>query len=116
MPEHEEWEQPFRAAREAVRVGDFDEVKDSLALLGFKFKQGNDPNHWTYYHPELRNDPIFRYPCNLYRPHGTRRSSDRIGRHDQSKAKQMIEALREIRGTPRVEEDSKNESEKNRNE
>ena len=73
-------------------------IKKVLQELGFILKQGNDPNHWTYVHPELRNDPIFRNPCNLYRPHGKGRSCARIGRHDQSMAKQRIEVLRAIRG------------------
>ena len=113
MAELDDWEQPFRAAREAVRRGDFDEVKNSLEGLGFNFKQGKNPDHWTYYHPELRGDPILRNPCNFYRPHGARRSADRIGRHDQSLAKQRIEALRAIRGASRADEDPKNESPRN---
>ena len=113
MPDHD-WEQPFRSARETVRRADFDEVKAALEDLGFRFKQGNDPNHWTYYHPELKEDPIFRYPRNLYRPHGTRRSSDRVGKHDQSKAKQMIDALQVVRSASQKEE-PKNESDENGN-
>ena len=108
-------DKPFQTARAVIRNGGFDEVKNLLGELGFCFKQGNDPNHWIYYHPELRGDPIFRYPCNLYRPHGTRRSSGRIGKHDQSKAKQMIEALRVVREASR-KEDTENESDENETE
>lgn len=114
MPDHD-WEQPFRTAREAVRRGDFDEVKSSLEDLGFCFRQGSDPCHWTYYHPELKHDPIFRYPRNFYRPHGARRSSDKIGKHDQGKARQMIDALQAVRGASRKEE-PKNESRQSGNE
>jgi len=105
VPEHEDWEEPFRTAREAIRAGDFNEVKKSLLRLGFSVKETTDPNHCMYYHPELRGDPIFQYARNLYRPHGTRRSSDRISKHDQSQARQMIEALKAIRGASRVGEE-----------
>ena len=81
-------------ALNAVRNGDFDQVKRQLELLGFIFKQGKNPDHWIYWHPRLREDPLFRYPCNLYRPHGSRREKGRISHHDQSKARQRIEALR----------------------
>lgn len=104
MLANDDLEEPFRTAREVVRRGNFDEVKSCLEELGFIFKQGADPNHWTYIHPELRSDPIFRNPCNLYRPHGKSRSSERIGRHDQSMAKQRIEVLRVIRGVSRTED------------
>lgn len=93
-----DWEQPFKEALEIVSHGGFDEVKNALEKLGFKLQQTGDPNHWMYFHVQLRGDPIFRYPRNLYRPHGARRSSDRISRHDQSQAKQMVEALRETIG------------------
>lgn len=56
---------PVDEALNAVRNGDFDEVKRHLELLGFKFKQGKNPDHWAYWHPLLREDPLFRYPCNL---------------------------------------------------
>lgn len=82
---------------------------------GFCFRQGRDPYHWIYYHPELKQDPIFRYPCNLFRPHGARRSSDKIGNHDRSRAKQMIDALQAVRGASRKEE-PKNESKQSGNE
>ena len=91
--------EPFDNAVEVVRRGDFDEVRAAMAVLGFVFEQTGDPNHWMYYHPQLRGDPHFRYPRNLYRPHGSRRGSDRISRHDQSQAKQMIEALRGVRSS-----------------
>jgi hypothetical protein len=91
------WELPFDAAIEVVRRGVFDEVKDALEALDFVFKETKDPNHWLYFHPLLREDALFCYPRNLYRPHGTRRSSDRISRHDQSQARQMIQALRVVR-------------------
>ncbi len=89
----EDWKKPFQSARLAVQRGDFDEVRNTLQALGFIFKQGKDANHWSYYHPALRSDSYFRYPRNLYRPHGKRRSNDRIAKHDQSQAKQMIDAL-----------------------
>jgi hypothetical protein len=89
-------ERAFDAAIEVVRRGLFNEVKDALERLDFVFKETKDPNHWLYFHPLLRGDAYFRYPRNLYRPHGTRRSSDRISRHDQTQAKQMIEALRAV--------------------
>lgn len=88
------WEQPFQEALEIINRGGFEEVKNALEKLGFTLRQTGDPNHWIYFHVQLREDPIFRYPRNLYRPHGTRRSSDRISRRDQSQAKQMVEALR----------------------
>src|SRR5215467_9160694 len=96
-----DWEAPFRAAQAAVRGGDFDEVRRALEGLGFEFRQTSDANHWMYYHPELRGDAHFQYPRNLYRPHGSRRSSDRISRHDQSQARQMIEALKVVRSSKR---------------
>ncbi len=92
----ESWETPFREALEAVRRGDFDEVKAALESLDFEVKQTGDPNHWMYYHPLLKGDPHFRYPRNLYRPHGSRRSSDRISSRDQSQARQMIQALKAV--------------------
>jgi hypothetical protein len=94
VAEEEDWERPFKKAFEAVRRGHFDEVKGSLEALGFEFRETKDPNHWLYFHARLREDPHFRYPRNFYRPHGPQRSADRIARHDQSQAKQMIEALR----------------------
>ena len=106
MSGHQDWEEPFRAAHGTVRKGDFNEVKESLRGLGFIIKETTDPNHCMYHHPQLKGDPIFQYPRNLYRPHGTRRSSDRISRHDQSQAKQMIEALRAIRDALRAREES----------
>jgi hypothetical protein len=96
VSEEKTWEASFKAAIEVLRRGAFDEVKPALEALGFVFCETRDPNHWMYYHPRLRDDPHFRYPRNLYRPHGSRRSSDRITKHDQSLAKQMIEALRGI--------------------
>lgn len=87
----------FRPARDTVRGGDFDEIKKSLESLGFEFVKTADPNHWMYFHPALKEDPHFRYPRNLYRPHGSRRSTDKISKHDQSQAKQMIDALRAAR-------------------
>jgi hypothetical protein len=94
MAEEEPWEGAFDNAIDVVRRGHFDEVKAILEVLGFVFSQTTDPNHWLYFHRQLKEDPYFRYPRNLYRPHGARRSSDRISRHDQSQAKQVIEALR----------------------
>jgi len=94
--EEQAWEPLFNKAIEIVRRGVFDEVRIALEGLGFVFSETKDPNHWMYYHPRLRGDPHFQYPRNLYRPHGARRSSDHISRHDQSQAKQMIEALRGI--------------------
>jgi hypothetical protein len=92
-----EWEKPFQTARDVIQRGDFEESKKALESLGFKFAETKDPNHWMYFHPALKEDPHFRYPRNLYRPHGARRSSDRISRHDQSQAKQMIDVLRALR-------------------
>lgn len=89
---------PYETALNAIQRGDFDEIKTSLESVGFKFKQGSDPNHWLYFHPELKPDPHFRYPRNLYRPHGTRRSTDRIAKRDQSAARQMVHALKALRG------------------
>lgn len=106
MEKHKDGEGSFLAAREIIRRGDFDETKECLEAIGFIFVRTTDPNHWMYYHPELRADPIFRYPRNFYRPHGTRRSSDRISRHDQSQAKQALEALRIVRGTGRAREEA----------
>jgi len=71
-------ESPFDKAIEVVRRGLFDEVKAALEVLGFVFRETKDPNHWLYFHPQLRGDPHFRYPRNLYRPHGASRNSDRI--------------------------------------
>lgn len=96
MAKEETWEARFRRALEAVRRGDFDEVKRALESLGFILEQTGDPNHWMYYHPLLRDDLIFRHARNLYRPHGSRRSSDRIARRDQSQAKQMIQTLKAV--------------------
>jgi len=93
------WESSFEKAIEAVRRGGFEEVKAAMEVLGFVFRTTGDANHWIYFHPELRGDRHFRYPRNFYRPHGPRRSSDRISRHDQSQAKQMIEALIEARSS-----------------
>lgn len=101
MSEEQAWERPFTTALDAVRRGDFDEIKNALESLDFKFEQRNDPNHWFYYHPLLRADPIFRYPRNLYRSHGSRRSSDHISNHDKSQAKQMIQALKAVVGAAR---------------
>ncbi len=89
-------EEQFRCALEAVRRGRFKEVRNQLESLGFEVKDTSDPNHVMYYHPLLREDPHFRYPRNLYRPHGPRRSADRISKLDQSQAKQMIEALKAV--------------------
>lgn len=99
MTEEEDWAQPFEEALAAVAHGDFDEIKSALEGLSFTFRQGKDANHWTYFHTLLRQDPIFKYPRNFYRPHGARRSSDRISKRDQSQAKQMIEALRGVVGS-----------------
>jgi len=93
------WEAPFDKAIEAVRRGVFNDVKGALETLGFVFCDTADPNHCMYYHPLLRGDPHFRYPRNLYRPHGPRRSSERISKHDQSQARQMVEALRGTRSS-----------------
>ena len=109
MAEEESWEKPFREGIEAVRRGDFDEVKEALEALGFRFVQTTDPNHYLYFHPQLKGDPYFRYPRNLYRPHGPRRSSDRISRRDQSQAKQMIEALRGVVGSSQENNDGEDE-------
>lgn len=103
MAEVESPERRFDKAVEVVRNGRFDEVKDALEALGFRFVQTKDPNHWIYFHPQLREDPHFRYPRNFYRPHGPRRASDRISKHDQSQARQMIEALRGVIGCSKKE-------------
>ena len=86
----------FGHAFEAIGSRDFDEIKVALESLGFTFRQGRDPNHWIYFHPLLKGDPIFKFPCNLYRPHGSRRGSTGISRHDQAKARQRVEALRTV--------------------
>jgi hypothetical protein len=104
--EREEWEKPFQIARETIQRGDFDDTKKALEALGFRFKEATDPNHWLYYHPELRGDPHFGYPSNFYRPHGSRRSSDRISRHDLNRAKQMVEALRVVRASSQAAKES----------
>jgi len=65
LAKEETWEARFRRALEAVRRGDFDEVKRALESLGFILEQTGDPNHWMYYHPLLRGDPFFRHPRNL---------------------------------------------------
>lgn len=96
MARQETWEAALDHAREAVSGGDFSEVKQALESLGFIFRQAKDPNHWWYIHPLLKSDEHFRYPRNLYRPHGSRRSSDRVTRRDQSQARQMIEALNTV--------------------
>ncbi len=99
VAEEESWEKPFRDAIDAVRKGDFEEIRTALEFLGFRFVQTKDPNHWIYYHPLLKADPYFRYPRNLYRPHGSRRSSDHFSKHDQSQARQVIEALSAVVGS-----------------
>ena len=100
MADEETRKAAFSKAVEAIRAGQIDAIKAAMEALGFVFRQTGDPNHWVYFHPLLREDPLFRYPRNFYRPHGARRSSDRISRHDQSQAKQMIEALRGTIGSP----------------
>ena len=95
----EERNDSFDKAVEVIRRGVFDEVKASLEALGFVLSSTGDRNHWMYYHALLRGDPHFRYPRNLYRPHGSRRSSERISKRDQSQAKQMVEALRGVLGS-----------------
>ena len=99
MAKGESWEQRFKNAVEAVRNVRFDEFKATLEALAFEFKETKDPNHWMYFHRLLREDPFFRYPRNLYRQHGSRRSLDRISRHDQGQAKQMIDTLRGVIGS-----------------
>ncbi len=98
-------EKRFAEALEAVQRRDFDELKKAMEVLGFRFKQGKNPQHWTYIHPDLRGDPQFQYPRNLYRPHGSRRNPDLIARHDQSQAKQVIQALKARLGTSESGED-----------
>lgn|GEM_PF-6926376 len=87
-------ETAFKEALEAVKGGDFDDVRRALENLGFELVQKADPNHWMYYHPLLKSDPLFRYPRNLYRPHGRRRSGSRVTNRDRSQARQLIDALR----------------------
>ncbi len=48
MPAQESWEKPFRDALDAVRGGNFDQVKNALNALGFELVQTTDPNHWVY--------------------------------------------------------------------
>ncbi|MBZ5503789.1 MAG: nucleotidyltransferase family protein [Acidobacteriia bacterium] len=98
MSEEQTWERRFKDAVATVRQGDFDAIKEALESLGFTFEETTDPNHWMYYHTKLKGDPIFQYPRNLYRPHGSRRSTDRVSNRDQSQAKQMIQALRAVAG------------------
>jgi hypothetical protein len=109
VAEGKDWQRPFQVARNIVRGGDFDEIKKSLESLGFKFSETSDPNHWMYFHPVLKEDPIFRYPRNLYRPHGSRRSTDRVSKHDQSQAKQMIDALRAVQELQQAEQGESDE-------
>jgi hypothetical protein len=109
VEEGKEWEKPFQRVRDIVRGGDFDEIKKALQTLGFKFCETADPNHWMYFHPELKEDPHFRYPRNLYRPHGSRRSTDRISKHDQSQAKQMIDALRAVQELQQTKQGESNQ-------
>lgn len=96
-------EDRFASALAIIRKGDFDEVKSALENLGFEFRQGRDSNHWSYFHQQLKKDLHFAYPRNLYRPHGSKRSSDRISRHDQSQARQMVDALRAVLGASEEE-------------
>lgn len=95
----------FRSAIEVVNKGDFDEIKASLEALGFKFVEGENPDHWTYYHPGLREDPNYRYPGKLYRPHGSRRDTKRVARCDQAAARRMIRALKVILASEKEEVD-----------
>jgi hypothetical protein len=90
------WDQPFKEAIEAVQRRDFDEVKKALETLEFQCRQTKDPNHWLYFHPLLRGDPIFRYPRNLYRPHGRNREANKISKRDQAQARQIIDVLRAV--------------------
>jgi hypothetical protein len=95
----ESWEQRFKNAVEAVRNGPSMSSRLRWKRSPFEFKETKDPNHWMYFHRLLREDPFFRYPRNLYRQHGSRRSLDRISRHDQGQAKQMIDTLRGVIGS-----------------
>jgi hypothetical protein len=98
VSEEQTWEHQFKDAVANIREGDFDAIKTALESLGFQFKETTDPNHWMYFHPKLRGDPIFQYPRNLYRPHGSRRSGNRVSNHDQSQARQMVQALKAVVG------------------
>ena len=93
MSDGETSDREFADALEVVKRGDFDDVKAALQKLGFEFRPGKDPNHWTYFHPLLRGDQFFQFPRRLYRQHGTRRSADRITQLDAKQARQIIRAL-----------------------
>ena len=109
MVAEESSDQPYEEALEYVRHGDFNDIKGALGKLGFVFEQTTDPNHWMYFHPELKGDPIFRYPRNLYKPHGSRRSSNQISKHDRSQARQIIEILKDVRKLGSEEGEGDNE-------
>lgn len=99
-------ERAFSDAIEVVAQGDFDAIKAQLEALGFQFRETNDAGHWMYFHPLLRSDPIYRYPRNLYKPHGRRRDTGRVSRRDQQQAKQLISALRAVSAVSDNEEDN----------
>jgi hypothetical protein len=84
----------FAATFEAIASGDFNKVYRGLETLGFTIRENKDANHFSYYHPSLKDDQFFRFPRNLYRPHGKKRDNDRVSNHDRSQAKQVVEALK----------------------
>lgn len=95
MADEDPREKAFREAIEAIGQGDFDAIKTRLEALGFVFRRTADENHWMYFHPSLRADPFYRYPRNLYKPHGRRRDTGRVSKRDQQQARQIIGALRD---------------------
>jgi hypothetical protein len=86
----------FREANEAINNGDFDEIKSALVALGFEFRETSNAGHWQYFHRLLRSDSLYRYPRNLYKPHGRRRDTGRVSRIDQTHARQMVSALKAL--------------------
>jgi hypothetical protein len=88
------WRKPFQDTVRIIETGKFEAIKDALGALGFEVRERNDnPDHCYYFHPQLKGDPHFGYARNLFRPHGKRRDSGRIGHHDASQAKQVVRAL-----------------------
>jgi hypothetical protein len=86
----------FREALSAISSGDPEEVLKYLKMLHFEVRT-QDQTHFIYVHPDLKEDPIFRYPRNLFLPHGKNRDRGRLSKHDQSKARQIVEALRVLK-------------------
>jgi hypothetical protein len=77
--------------------GRFDEFKATLEALAFEFKETKDPTGCIF--TVCLGRTLSSGTRNLYRQHGSRRSLDRISRHDQGQAKQMIDTLRGVIGS-----------------